>query len=371
MRSILPFIFLVFVLAGGMLSSCKRNITDPPHCDTCCDTCHKPCDTCNKPCDTCNLNKDSLAHAFVWKESYNSAETNLTGVWVFAPTDLIVVGGNLWHFDGTTFLDLLPLRNGSNTPMDGGLSGYTIFAFSKTDYWLVDGNAFHTKDGKHFDDFRPAIIINACWGTKSNDMFFVGNSGNIFHYDGSSFTKMVSNTTKSIGQIWGTKDNNIWAAGFDPGTAESVLLHFDGSIWTPLDLSTIGNIGVARHALGGIWAVDSLGNSITIAGGSLLWRRTNAQLWRSDSGKIQNRFSDGSFDGLFLIRGNSATDFVAAGSYGFISHWNGKTWMRYDNLFNESDPVYITNAISMKDNVICLVGFKDGQSWVAVGTRKQ
>ena len=230
MKKILPLIFVITMLfAGGIFSSCKKHITEPPQdtthkCDTCCDTCHKV------PCDTCNLNKDSLAHAFVWTEYINKipGETNLTGVWVFGPNDIMICANSLYHFDGTNFTLIHANRNGSNTTLDGGLSGCNIFAFSKTDFWLIDGSiSLHTKDGTNFDDFRPGSS-NACWGSSPNDVFVVGNSGQIHHFDGTSFTQMTSNTTKDIGQVWGTSSSNVWASGWNQTTAESVLLHYDG-----------------------------------------------------------------------------------------------------------------------------------------------
>src|SRR5579864_7803493 len=180
-KSLIPLLLAVFVLAGSS-SSCKKDPVSPDtthKCDTCSDTTHHPC-------DTCSLNKDSLAHAFTWTEYIGKirGEMNRTGVWVFGPNDISIVANSLWHFDGKNFTDLHPIRNGSNTPMDGGLSGFNIFALSETDYWLIHGSiAFHTSDGSTFDDNRKGSV-NACWGLASNDMFFVGNGGHIFHYDG-------------------------------------------------------------------------------------------------------------------------------------------------------------------------------------------
>src|SRR5579872_996710 len=134
---ILLIILLGFFLAGSIFTSCKKDPVSP------CDTCTKPCDGCINSCDTCNLNRDSLAHAFTWKEYLNippgDADNHFSGVWVFGTNDMIIVGGSLWHFDGMNFTDLLPIRYGSNTPMDGGLSGFSIFALSQTDFWLVYG----------------------------------------------------------------------------------------------------------------------------------------------------------------------------------------------------------------------------------------
>jgi hypothetical protein len=143
--------------------------------------------------------------------------------------------------------------------MDGGLSGFSIFAFSQADYWLVHGSiAFHTSDGTHFDDNRKGAV-NACWGTKSSDMFFVGNGGHIFHYDGTNFTDMTSNTTKDLHSVWGTSSNNVWAGGSNLSTGSVVLLHYDGHLWTNIDLSLVGQFGCAGcESVASVWVVDSL-----------------------------------------------------------------------------------------------------------------
>jgi hypothetical protein len=369
----LSVIFVVAMLfAGGGFSSCKYTPVAPDTTKKC-DTCHKPCDTCNKPCDTCNIDKDSAAHAFIWTEYIDKmpGETSPTGVWVFGKNDIYIVANSLWHFDGSTFTVVPAIRKGSNTTLNGGLNGCSIFAFSKNELWLVDGSvSLHTSDGKNYDDFRAGTVSN-CWGSSPNDVFIVGSGGHIAHYDGIKFTQMTSNTLKNIESVWGTSGNNVWAAGFNPSTAESVLLHFDGTSWTSIDPLTVGNIAPFHHALNEIWAIDSLNHSIAIAGGSLLWRKTDNLSWRSDSGKISNGLGDGSFIGLYHIRGNNINDFIVTGDGGFISHWNGKTWMRYDNLYNPNAPLYLTNSTSMKDNTICIVGKKGSQSWIAIGQRKQ
>src|SRR5258708_6128778 len=100
-RKVIPLIFVITMLAGGMFTSCKKDPVSPP------DTTKKKCDTCitdtshHPPCDTCNIDKDSAAHAFVWTEYLNKipGETNLTGVWVFAPNDIMICANSLWHFD--------------------------------------------------------------------------------------------------------------------------------------------------------------------------------------------------------------------------------------------------------------------------------
>lgn len=374
---LIPLLFAAVVLAGSW-TSCKHSTspnTDTTHkkCDTCInDTSHHPCDTCNKPCDTCNINQDSAAHAFIWKEFTIPSEANLNGVWIFGPNDMIIVGDRLWHFDGAIFSPIEAVNNTHHSSMDGGLSGFNIFAFSKTDYWLVSGSiAFHTSDGKYFDDNRKGAV-NACWGTSSNDMYFVGNAGHIFHYDGTNFADMTSNTTKDIRKVWGTSHNDVWAGGLNRSTGVSVLLHYDGNAWAEINLSDLGQFGCANcDGVSAVWTIDSTVNHhVVYVGGSFFYRRTDNGIWTNDGDNVGNKLSGGGYAGLIGIRGNNSSDIMCVSGWGFAAHWNGKTWKRYDEIYNPGNSNFITNAMHYTGNTACMVGFKVGQSWMAVGTRK-
>lgn len=365
------------VLLAGAFSSC-RHYTSPPDTKDSCDTCHKKCDTCKTdttkpPCDTCNIDKDSAAHAFVWTEYNVPGETNITGVWVFGPNDIILNGGTLWHFDGANFTKI-DARNAThnNASMSGVLSGSSIFAFTQTEFWIVrSAIAYHTIDGQYFDDYRPGSV-NACWGSAPNDVFFVGNNGHITYFDGTKFEDMISGTTKDLRSVWGTNHNDIWAGGSNLTTGAVVLLHFDGTQWTEIDLSTVGEFGCAGcESVASVWVVDSSNHSKAFVGGGRIHRQKNNLDWIADDpNQVGNKLSGNSFISLSSISGNSSTDFMTAGDWGFVSHWNGKTWMRYNNLFNSGNSNYATQAFQFSGNTACIVGFKNGPSWVAVGRRK-
>jgi len=368
MKILFTLVFAAFI-AGGMFSSCKKHTTEPPQ-----DTTTHPCDTCNKPCDTCNINKDSAAHAFIWKEYLNPVplaldnDNHFTGVWVFGSNDMILVGDRLWYFDGTTFTPIDAVNNTYHTSMNGGLSGSNIFAFSKSDYWLVDGRALHTSDGKYFDDMRPNLYIRACWGISSNDMFFVGDGGHIFHYDGTTFSDMISNTTKDLTSIWGTNHNNVWACGFNTSTGETDIVHYDGSTWTEDPLATTKTAHLS--GLSAVWVCDSSGVPFVATSGSNVYRKTGAGAWRNDTTLIPNSLGGNNFVGLYRLSGNAATDFMAIGGWGWVGHWNGKTWKKYDELYDYSIANFIPYGLSVKGNTACVVGGKSGQKWMVVGTRK-
>ena len=365
MRNIL-IVFIVLVVAGSFLTSCHYNPVVVHQCDTC----TKPCDTCTKPCDTCNLNKDSLAHAFIWTEYINKmpGEADITGCWVFGPNDIYMIGTNLWHYDGNTFTQIPSFYSDKPTIMVS-FADFTFFAFSKSDFWAVSGSiAFHTNDGKYFDRLQPGIV-NSCWGASSNDMFFVGNGGHIAHWDGIKFTDMASNTTEDLQSIWGTNSKDVWASGFNYSTGGTVIEHYDGNSWS---VDNLGNTSSGkRSGLSAVWTCDSLNHKFVVTSGAFVYRKTDNGMWRNDSGMIQNSLGNDTYVALYLLRGNSPSDMMASGSWGWVGHWNGKTWKKYDQLYDYNNGDYISKALSVNGNTACVVGTKSGASWVAIGQRKQ
>jgi hypothetical protein len=373
----IPVALSLLIVLSFLSGSCKHEApTETKTCDTCikCDTCK---DTTHH-CDTCNVDtthhptpNDTTSHNFRWSQSTISGEGILTGCWVFGTQNIYVVGGAVWKWDGVKWTDVSPAYNGS---LSGELSGSTMFAFSEKDYWLTYGGLIFHSDGRtavpySFSSSTISGPLHSSWGTSSANMYSVGDGGTILHFDGTNWTRMVSGTTLDIKTIWGTSSQNIWACGYAPRTAASVLLHYDGNAWSMLNLGSIGDIGPGHQGLDAVWTCDSAGHTVTIASGSLLFRQTDAGHWRSDSGMIKNRLGDGSFVGMFNLRGNNSNDVVVAGDLGFVSHWNGVSWLRYDNLFNPGDGLLITNALSMNGNTTCVVGANSAGAWVAIGQR--
>ena len=52
------------------------------------------------------------------------------------------------------------------------------------------------------------MVINKIWGSSSNDLYIVGNNGNIAWYNGSVWTKIESGTELNIQDIWGVPDGS-------------------------------------------------------------------------------------------------------------------------------------------------------------------
>ncbi len=65
------------------------------------------------------------------------------------------------------------------------------------------------------------------WGSSSSDVFAVGWSGNILHYDGNEWSKMASGTAEVLNAVWGSSSSDIFVVG-----RYETILHYDGHTWS-------------------------------------------------------------------------------------------------------------------------------------------
>ncbi|MBF0497110.1 MAG: hypothetical protein HQK58_11145, partial [Deltaproteobacteria bacterium] len=66
-----------------------------------------------------------------------------------------------------------------------------------------------------------ASSLSGIWGSSGTDIFAVGTSGTIMHYDGNLWTAMTSNTTKTLLSVWGSSSTDVFAVGED-----GVIMHY-------------------------------------------------------------------------------------------------------------------------------------------------
>ena len=76
------------------------------------------------------------------------------------------------------------------------------------------------------------------WGNGASELWAVGDSGAIVHYNGSAWSLIPNSpTTATLHGVWGTAANDVWAVG-DSG----LILHFDGSEWSKKRHSHYANL---------------------------------------------------------------------------------------------------------------------------------
>ncbi len=129
---------------------------------------------------------------------------------------------------------LLSCNNTPTTPEDNTPPG-------KRNYiWNVDS--------VDYDSLPGMIELNSIWGSSPTDVWGAGFTSDVrnclWHYDGTKWRRAVYNTpitvygngSKSVGGVWGTAQNDVWAFGgriySNPETTAPFIMHFDGIKWT-------------------------------------------------------------------------------------------------------------------------------------------
>lgn len=84
-----------------------------------------------------------------------------------------------------------------------------IYTFSSTDIWMVGSLPIHGNgnDWTMYDlrtNVDPNLSLSKAWGISSNDMYFVGRSGSIAHYQNGVWKKVESGTDLWINDIYGS-----------------------------------------------------------------------------------------------------------------------------------------------------------------------
>jgi hypothetical protein len=196
--------------------------------------------------------------------------------------------------------------------------------------------------------------LRAVWGSSAHDVWAVGASGAIRHFDGRTWA-VVDNggITEDLSSVHGTGPNDVWATGLD-GT----VMHWNGEAWSVADSPADGSmlLGVWTGAPSDVWAVgiDMGGYGFFRHWDGATWKHGGAlnpsSLWKvwgsgpndvwmvggnsSDEGVILRGDTTGfaafPFDGPGLrgVWGSGPNDVWVAPYQGEIEHWDGTTWTR-------------------------------------------
>ena len=183
-----------------------------------------------------------------------------------------------------------------------------VWGDSSTDVFTVGWSGIiQHYDGNSWVEMTSGTTeyLYAVWGNSSTSVFAVGSNGTILHYDGDNWLSMTSNTTERLYAIWGSSSVSVFAVG-----AKGAVLHYNGNTWTAM------NSGTTRD-LEGIWGSSSSSVFAVGANGTIL--HYNGSAWAPmDSGTTED---------LYDIWGDSSTSVFAVGNNGKILHHDGATWI--------------------------------------------
>jgi hypothetical protein len=256
-----------------------------------------------------------------WRVVLSNLDATLLSVWGSAPDDVYAVGG--------------PLGNGG------------------------EGTAVLHFNGAAWKRLAPGGTETFWWtyGASATDVWMVGERGRITHWDGGRFHDFPSGTSATLYGVWAASAVDAWAVGGTPdkGTLEpnDVLLHWDGSAWSP---SPLPGAPMGR-ALFKVWGTNAQDLYIVGEGGTI-WHRTQARSrWELESNPP---FARGS---LLTVFGCNATEIYAVGARNVLRS-DGARWTKLDvALDNDVNGVACRSA-----GEVAIVGFGGLKERLAAGT---
>ncbi|QTA84768.1 hypothetical protein [Desulfonema magnum] len=224
-----------------------------------------------------------------------------------------------------------------------GSSGSDVFAVGQSGTILhYDGTSWSSMDSGTSD------ILYGVWGSSGSDVFAVGYYGEIPHYDGTSWSSMDPGTSIYFDDVWGSSGSDVFAVGAVGGGDGGTIRHYDGTSWSSMDP------GIS-YALYGVWG--SSGSDVFAVGDSGTILRYDGTSWSSmDSGATQC---------LYGVWGSSGSDVFAVGDGGTILHYDGTSWSSMDSGTSS----HLSGVWGSSGSDVFAVGYDgtiqhyDGTSW--------
>jgi photosystem II stability/assembly factor-like uncharacterized protein len=151
--------------------------------------------------------------------------------------------------------------------------------------------------------------LRGVWGSSSTDVFFVGDSGHIFHYNGLNCYTTLEDQLGDIDilyDVWGASQTDVFAVGGNLGE----ILHYDGNGWSVMRSTK------EPQNLYGIWGYSP--TDVFAVGEDGLILRYDGETW--------SEMDSGTQWALHGIWGSSSEDIFAVGYAGTILHYDGISW---------------------------------------------
>jgi len=254
-----------------------------------------------------------------------------------------------------------------STTIDSGFlygENYSIYAFNENDVWIGGTVPKHWNGEKWkfyglSSGYEGGFRILGIWGSSSEDLYIVGENGNIRWYNGFTWQNIESGIDANIVDIYGSKniktgELEILAIATDVQLEKRYIIEISGG--TVSFLSDSGMWGPIT--LTGVWF--EAGKRYYICGLPVFFKiDLNQPIWYGYD------FSSGNST-YKCIRGNRFNDLVIASWLNEIAHFNGYEWKSYSQELGLNNAHWY--SVDMKGDMIVAVG-NYGTGLVAIGRR--
>ncbi len=240
------------------------------------------------------------------------------------------------------------------------------------------------------------VSVDLKWisALNSNFAYTVGDSGKIYHWDGSSWGEQASPTTDRLGGVAVIAENDIWISG------ERGVWHFNGTLWsqgagyptTPSygidhvssDSVWVAGVGEIHFYNGSVWSTATVGQGNRIMDLSMNspvdgWAVTNWGEIYNYNGSAWALVTDFNNDQSYAIWAANGSDYWVAGGaiwppgvpfadVASVWHWEGSMWSTYTTQTLGSYRYSLFSVRGTSANDVWIVG-EDGlmYHWNGIG----
>jgi len=292
-----------------------------------------------------------------WTNEQITGDPMLRGVFVLAPDDAWAVGnfGALLHFDGSTWTSVPGAENLHLTGIWGS-SSTNLYAcgFTSSTEFPSEGVILHW-DGSAWSvvvrhvEIDLSVTFMSIHGTGPDDIWVTGSSGQVWHYDGSDWTRLTLPPEYAAWEFWSVYAPNQTQRVFSgyKDTYEGFTLQLENGVFSELEIDTDAVISQVRGtSLADLWAVLNNGSVLRreAAGWRYLtpplgsrffaaWNDHPDTLWIGGANGLLMEYT-GEFEtvshefpqSILRIWGAESDNFYVSGMTGALHHLEGGQW---------------------------------------------
>ena len=253
---------------------------------------------------------------------------------------------NAVHWNGSSW-ELLKLQfyTFCGQTSTGSYPAKAIFAFDNGEIWISSSGdkIALLENGIQIDKFclpsNVSMSINKIWGSSSDDLYAVGNGGNIAHYKNGSWSRIESGTTTNINDVWGINDSTA---------NNSLALCTVSSRYHLGDYKLLSISGNTANEyfnwpytrLYGIW-FNSPRNIYIVGAGAYVYKNSRLKTINLPTNYFLTR-----------VKGNALNDVYISTSDALIFHYDGIDWNEFSNgIYGGYE------GMDIKSNTVALVGY--------------
>jgi|GEM_PF-3137585 len=235
-----------------------------------------------------------------WEKVVNKKKDDFTSIFVL-PDGRIYAGGKfgIYKFTGKDF-ELLDAIKLMDIKFIGGRSEDDIYLVGESHYlYHFDGKSIMKIAGD------PTERLNDIWGSDPDNIFMVGGEeGGIWHFNGKSLSLVRNGSGKGLNAIYGVSKDCIFAAGYNQ------ILFFNGKNWNEV------NTGKSLKGLNDVWLPSC--DEVLIAGdeGTIIHLKNG--VWEYEK--------TGTPADLKSIWGFNSKNIYVVGNEGTMLHYDGIKW---------------------------------------------